>query len=221
MSQSAYPDLDQVRWLPCLNVSGADVPPFGVVRLVEVNDAGQFEVDYPNANNNPFGLAFNGPTTIAAGGTGLVTTDTPFWAYYDAATTNGDSAESADETPVAGDIWGPQSGSFALHGRRTGFRVLSTVDPFGLSAMMVVLDPMSLSDDPDDYAEYYDYYDGSPDSADPGDLCQDSGQSEPGGGITIPFNACDADGNPCQKELVINSPTPLRWCIRDPNGCGG
>jgi hypothetical protein len=221
VSQSAYPDLDQVRWLPALNISGDDIPPFGVVRLVSINDDGQFEVDYPDKANYPYGLAFNGPTTIPSGGAGSVTTDTPFWAHYDAEGINGNSADSSDDTPVAGDIWGPTPNSFALINSASGFRVLSSVDPFDLSACMVVLDPLALPDEPNEYDEYYDYYDGSPDSADPGDLCEDSGESTAGGGITIPFNACDADGNPCQKELVINSPTPLRWCIRDPNGCGG
>lgn len=51
--------------------------------------------------------------------------------------------------------------------------------------------------------------------------CDTSGVGAAGEGITIPFAACDADGNPCTKELVITSPYPLSFCITDPNGCGG
>lgn len=102
-------------------------------------------------------------------------------------------------------------------GKQTGNKTVcgSAYSVFVTAIPVAGLEDSNASDD------YYDYYDGSPDSADPGDLCEDRGESTAGGGITIPFNACDADGNPCQKELVINSPTPLRWCIRDPNGCGG
>lgn len=216
MSQSAYPDLDQVRWLPALNVSGADIPPFGVVKLVEINDDGQFEVDYPDKANYPFGLAFNGPTTIPSGGVGSVTTDTPFWAHYNADDINGDSADSANDTPVAGDIWGPTPNSFALINAATGFRVLSSVDPFDLSACMVILDPFALPDEEDEG--------GSIDSADSADSaddfgCESSGSSEPGGTISIPYGACDDDGNPCTKYLKISSSGPLSWCISDPNDC--
>jgi hypothetical protein len=113
-----------------------------------------------------------------------------------------------------------------IPGRRYTFRAMeSHFQPRSNIAetfMLGMVDiPLAGLDDSNASDEYYDYYDGSPDSADPGDVCEDSGESTAGGGITIPFNACDDAGNPCQKELVINSPQPMRWCIRDPNGCGG
>ena len=194
MSQSAYPDLDQVRWLPALNVSGADIPPFGVVKLVEINDEGQFEVDYPDKANYPFGLAFNGPTTIPSGGVGSVTTDTPFWAHYNADDINGDSADSANDTPVAGDIWGPTPNSFALINAASGFRVLSSVDPFDLSACMVVLDPFALPDEEEDY-----------------DSSGDCSINDPSTSNTLRLpDGCDEDGNQLYKCLTITSPFPIR-----------
>jgi len=217
LPQSPRPDLDQIRWLPCLNISGAEIPPFGVVRLVEMNTDGQFEVDYPNQNNYPYGLAFNGPTTIPAGGVGSVTCDTPFWAHYDADGINGNSVDSAEDTPVAGDIWGPVSGSFALVNSASGFRVLSSVDPFGLSACMVILDPLALPDEPEDN------YDGSVDSGDSTDAytsdveyCDSAG---PGGEVTLPLLSCDDDGNQCVKLVKFRSSGSLQICIEDPNDC--
>ena len=53
-----------------------------------------------------------------------------------------------------------------------------------------------------------------------GNGCDAYGTGGPGEGITIPFAACDADGNPCTKELVITLPVAAGWCITDPNGCG-
>lgn len=204
------------RWLPCLNISGAEIPPFGVVRLVELNEDGQFEVDYPNQNNYPYGLAFNGPTTIPAGGTGAVTTDTPFWGYYDA-TVLDDSAGSMDATPVVGEIWGPKSGSFALHSDKVGFRVLSTADPFGLSAVMVILDPLALPDEADAN------YDDSVDSGDSTDVytsdveyCDSAG---PGEEVTLPIMSCDDNGNQCIKLVKFRSSGSLQICIEDPNDC--
>ena len=46
-----------------------------------------------------------------------------------------------------------------------------------------------------------------------------SGESDACGSITIPFAACDLDGFPCTKELVITLGTKAAWCITDPNGC--
>lgn len=47
-----------------------------------------------------------------------------------------------------------------------------------------------------------------------------SGESDACGSITIPFAACDLDGFPCTKELVITLGAKAAWCITDPNGCG-
>jgi len=46
-----------------------------------------------------------------------------------------------------------------------------------------------------------------------------SGESDACGSITIPFAACDLDGFPCTKELVITLGAKAAWCITDPNGC--
>lgn len=53
-----------------------------------------------------------------------------------------------------------------------------------------------------------------------GNGCDASGTADAGAGLVIPFAACDADGNPCTKNLVITSPFPLAFCITDPNNCG-
>ena len=202
MSQSAYPDLDQVRWLAALNVSGAEIPPFGVVRLVEMNTDGQFEVDYPEQDSYPFGLAFNGPTTIPIDGTGSVTTDLPFWARFEPSEGSGSGPAGGDNDPIAGEIWGPVAGSFSLAGNQTGFRVLSTGNPFDLDAIMVILDPFALSDDAGS---------GSGGSGSTSGGCVTS----TGTSHTRVEQYCDADGNPQTRCITDEFPFPVRRTICD------
>jgi hypothetical protein len=128
MSDNRRSDGLPVRWLPAVNVSGDDIPPFGVVRLVKFNADGQFEVGYPNKHSYPYGLAFNGPTTMAKGETGKVTIEMPYWARYDSTV-----------KLAVGDECGPVINSFSLSASKDGFRALSAPTDFKLDAVMVTI----------------------------------------------------------------------------------
>lgn len=145
------PDAESRHWLPIHNDTDDDVPPYGVMRINSFTDNGVFECGYPTEDSNPYGIIFNGPTTLLADGygQGTVPTHEPYWAHVVICSGSGDDTTecggSGDETdePTVDVICGPLAGSFALHTDQTGFRCLSDGDIDDQRAVLVVLDPMA------------------------------------------------------------------------------
>lgn len=109
----------QTRWMEAKSDSG-DIPAFGVVEVVgaTLENPGRLVllVAQPSADNVvPF--AINSHKPIASGDYGLVAMEGPVFALYDNA-----------DTPVVGDNWGPQSGSYEAKKDNTGLVIIGGVD---------------------------------------------------------------------------------------------
>ena len=103
--------LDDIRWLPAVNVGDVDIPGFGLVRVSGLDtDSISLQVQAPNAHSDNC-LYFNGATVIKAGSRGAVTKDFPNWVLY----------HVADGAPVNGQIWGSVPGEFELRRNENGF----------------------------------------------------------------------------------------------------
>ncbi len=107
-------DLEQIRKLPCQNVSGQDIPAFAALRIVESDtNTGVLQVDQPSGDGaDVHVLAME--SGIKAGDNGQCTTDGPWYALY----------ETGDGMPTTGQIWGPGNGTFTLRKGRPGYQIV-------------------------------------------------------------------------------------------------
>ena len=106
----AQEEQDMIRWLSCRNDSSSEeIPAYGAVRPVSVDDDGTLVVAEPDEDSQWVYLA--GPEPIPASGYGRCTADAPVFALYD----------SGDGTPALDEAWGAASGSYQLAKDNTGF----------------------------------------------------------------------------------------------------
>lgn len=124
MFDSARGGLTRIRWMPCQNLTGNDIPGFAVMRVTGIADPTTtdneyvLQVDQPNSSPAPY--CVNGPQVIKAQsgstpGWGICSFDFPNFALYD----------STSGTPAVNDGWGPKSGSWKLVKGQSGFNVFN------------------------------------------------------------------------------------------------
>jgi hypothetical protein len=109
--------LSEIRWIPCRNDSGEEVPARAMMRPtgIEETDAGPVViVAKPNADD-ALGYCINSPDAIPQGdannpGYGLCTFDFPAYVLHDA----------ADGNPSFGQAWGSANGSWKIRKHTTG-----------------------------------------------------------------------------------------------------
>lgn len=121
--QDARSPHQQQRWIEIYNAGSSDIPPFGVVEIVESTrpeDGGitgegptVVSVRRPTIDSLPH-FIINGPMTVPVGERGRVATnDYPCLAMYD-----------TGETPVSGQEWGTVIDSYALGRGRQGVVIM-------------------------------------------------------------------------------------------------
>lgn len=115
------PGLLRQRGIPFRNDSGAEIPPHGLLRVLDrvTPPAGQPEewllkVAKPDEDGKTYHLV-NGPFPVPVGQHGEATFDFPTLVAYDA----------SQGQPAPGESWGSQSGSFLLSKSFTGYRILA------------------------------------------------------------------------------------------------
>ena len=69
--------MDRLRWLPCLNVSGEEIPPYAVMFVTDTYDDGTLQVDKPDEDRATWPVVLNGPAAIPIDGYGSCTRDYP------------------------------------------------------------------------------------------------------------------------------------------------
>lgn len=124
MFDSARGGLTRIRWMPCQNLTGNDIPGFAVMRVTGIVDPTTTDNEYVVTVDQPNGSAalycVNGPQIIKAQsgstpGWGICSFDFPNFALYD----------STSGTPAVNDAWGPKSGSWKLVKGQSGFNVFN------------------------------------------------------------------------------------------------
>lgn len=124
MFDSARGGLTRIRWMPCQNTTGNDIPGFAVMRVTGIADPTTTDNEYvlqvDQPNGSPALYCVNGPQVIKAQsgstpGWGICSFDFPNFALYD----------STSGTPAVNDGWGPKSGSWKLVKGQSGFNVFN------------------------------------------------------------------------------------------------
>jgi hypothetical protein len=122
------------KYFAVANVSGLDVPPHSVVRVVRLGDREIPEVDQVDEDDYPpFELLVTGPVTIPAGAEGQATYDVPAAVRYASDDPYAYDPESCNCDDYGFDYfgpadaerhWGTRAGSWALHRGNRGWFVL-------------------------------------------------------------------------------------------------
>lgn len=102
---------DRISWFPAKNISGEEIPTYGLVRVTGVTSDGQLEVQKPNTDGQDVWIAGDG--AFINGGFSAITRQAMYARY-----------ETADGTPANGETWGAGNGSFKLRKGNSGFTVI-------------------------------------------------------------------------------------------------
>lgn len=135
--------------IPFVNTTSERIPPGAILaNNGNPDDRGRKRMGKPTANSQR-GCYLNGPFSIEAAGDansfGWCSWNSPFIAAYDA----------AGPTPVIGEMWGPQAGSWFLGKDRVGF----LIDGEAVDGLVAVVRDFALEDDYP-YPGYGSYDDG-------------------------------------------------------------
>lgn len=111
-----------------LNGSGEAVPAFGVIRVIETVPTTRqaLNAQRPNGVNSSCTFWVNLPHKVTVGKTGFCTREAGCYALFD-----------ATNTPVPGEIWGPDN-DWKLHKGKDGFKIVGGIQGSGATARVRV-----------------------------------------------------------------------------------
>jgi hypothetical protein len=115
--------VSQQRYIEFRNVSGHDIPGFGVLQITgsEIAGVGRkiLTVTRPDGTAGAtFAINSNLPVAAGSSSYGVCTMSWPATAAYD----------TGDGTPTINQTWGPKSGQFTLAKGNPGFRIVGTAE---------------------------------------------------------------------------------------------
>ncbi len=116
-----------LSWVSFVNESGADIPPFAVLRIqgVDATRENALKAYQPNGSMT-CDFAISAGRTVPVGSGGVCTTGLGAWALYD--------DDGGADVPSPGDTWGPGNGDWLLHKGGEGFTIIGDGEQLSVDA---------------------------------------------------------------------------------------